>query len=305
MKKKRRVFGAVIMAVLTVGIIAAVLAGWIMLSNRTFVESFYTLYSYKLEEPVRAVVLSDLHQKSFGKGNEELIARIDELEPDVILIAGDVVNKKGTDINYAIDLCRSLTEIAPVYYGLGNHENEVVYGMDLSLENLEENAARLGDNPEDFTPLVENSELLDLLEEAGVTILQNTSVTTEINNNKIVIGGVSTNVSSFWPNSGKFIYQFAEEDGFKILISHRPDPVMNYISDYDIDLAVSGHNHGGIIRIPGRGGLISADEGFFPKYDSGAIGSGKMTMVISRGLGGHGLVPRIFNPPELVIIDIR
>ena len=89
-------------------------------------------------------------------------------------------------------------------------------------------------------------------------IVQNESVITTVNGNKIEIGGISTNLSSFWPNSGQFVYRFAESDSdhFKILISHRPDPVMEYIAGYRLDLVVSGHTHGGIVRITGKCGQL-------------------------------------------------
>lgn len=288
-------------------IVIAAVAGWLCWPNSVFTESFYTLYSYKVEKTVRAVLIADIHQVEFGQNNNVLLSRIGELEPDIILIAGDTINKDEPNIEYAISLCQRLMQIAPVYYGLGNHENEVLYGSDLNAEFLQQKADALQNGPEDFMPIVQDNTLLEGLKNAGVVVLQNEAVTVEINGNKMEIGGISTNLSSFWPHSGQFIQSFAGEDAehFRILISHRPDPVMEYIPDYYADLVVSGHNHGGIVRIPGIGGLLSEDEGLFPKYDSGMIQSGNMTMVISRGLGGHGVIPRIFNQPELVVLDIH
>ena len=129
----------------------------------------------------------------------------------------------------------------------------------------------------------------------------------ELKGNQVEIGGVATNISSFWPYSGQFITRFMEEtpEAYKILICHRPEVVTEYLSDASIDLTLSGHNHGGIIRIPGVGGLVSDAEGLFPTYDGGWYKLDSMALVISRGLGGHGVVPRIFNPPELVILDIN
>lgn len=303
----KQVIKNVLWILFVIGIIAGTCIAWIIWSNHSFGETFYTLYSYKVETPVRAILLTDLHEKSFGENNQDLISRIEELNPDMILIAGDVINKKKPDITYAANLCESLIEIAPVYYGLGNHENEIIYGSDLNKEYLEDKADKLGDNQEDFSPLVQNEELLERLEKAGVQVVQNQVVEAEINGNTIEIGGVSTNLSSFWPYSGNFVYSFAQEEqqNFKILICHRPEPVVQNIMGEPIDLVVSGHNHGGIIRIPGVGGLLSADGGLFPEYDSGMIERDSMTMIISRGLGGHSIVPRIFNQPELVIIDMN
>ncbi len=288
-------------------LILASFAAWNVFQNRTFEETFYTIYSDKIETPVRAVLITDLHQTAYGKENEDLIHRIEKLEPDLILMGGDIVNKDGTDISFAVELCRKLLETAPVYYSLGNHENEAVYGADLTNTALEKKKALLGDNPEDFSPLEKDSRLLDELEELGVIVLQNSSVSVEINGNPIDIGGISTGQDSFWPYSGKFVSKFLSEDTsvFKLLMSHRPEPVMRYIPDYEIDLVVSGHNHGGQVRIPGIGGLYSMEEGFFPELDSGLRETSSLTMIISRGLGNHGVIPRICNKPELVVIDIN
>jgi len=294
-------------AAVSIVIVTGAVALWIVHSNRTFGETFYSMESCQITEPVRVILLADLHQNSFGPGNERLLARVRALKPDAVLIAGDVVNERGTDWSYAAELCRGLAGIAPVYYGMGNHENEALYGGDLNKEFLEESGHRLGENREDFTPLLQDGQVWSALEKTGAQLLQNESVTVKLNGNTVIIGGLSTNNSSFWPYSGQFITQFTEEDteAFKILISHRPEPVAEYLSDERIDLVVSGHNHGGIIRIPGIGGLVSRAEGLFPKYDAGWFEFDSMTLLISRGLGGHGLVPRVFNPPELVVIDIN
>ena len=127
---------------LSLAVVAGVVAGWIVWSNRTFEETFYLMDSWKVEEPMRLILLSDLHQKEFGPGNERLLERVQALKPDAILIAGDVVNKTKTDWSYAVDLCKGLVEIAPVYYGMGNHENEALYGQDLNKEFLEEKGIR-------------------------------------------------------------------------------------------------------------------------------------------------------------------
>ena len=254
---------------------------------------------------MRVIVLADLHQRSFGPDNETLLDRVRALRPDLLLIAGDLVNKGDPDWDYAVGLCRELAEIAPVYYAMGNHENEALYGQDLNKKFLD--GAALGEDPEDFSPLLLDPQVWEDLEGTGAVLLQNEAVTAEVKGAAIRIGGLSTNASSFWPHSGQFVTRFAEEDPetFKILISHRPEPVMEYIPDAAIDLTVSGHNHGGVIRIPGVGGLFSGAEGLFPVYDGGWYEREGMSLLISRGLGSHGLAPRVFNQPELVILDIN
>lgn len=299
----RRLLTAVISGV----IVLALMAGWIVWSNRSFEETFYTMESYKIEEPIRVILLTDLHEKTFGEGNQALYERVEALEPDAILLGGDIVNKKNTDWNYAVELCRNLAAAAPVYYGLGNHENEALYGEDLNLEFLDGQAAALGDPPEDFTPLLQNPQAWADLEAAGARLVQNESAVVDIKGNAVEIGGVGTNRSSFWPYSGQFITRFSEENPeyFKLLISHRPETVTEYLSQAPIDLVVSGHNHGGVVRIPGVGGVFSAEGTLFPAYDGGWYELDGPVLLVSRGLGGHGFIPRVFNRPELVVVDIN
>ncbi len=291
----------VVMLVLAVCIGGLYLWSWC--ENQTIDLSYYTVYSGKMESSVRAVLLTDLHQKTFGKDNQKLLDRIGEVAPDLILIAGDTINSGNADINYAVELCTQLQNIAPVYFGMGNHENRVVYGMDLTKKNLDAigNAGASGD----FSALVKDSSLLDGLKTAGVTVLQNSAAVVEINGNSIAIGGISTNRDASWPYSGNFLMDFMSENTGRceILLSHFPNPA-HALADSGIDLILAGHNHGGVIRLPGIGGLYADGEGFLPEDDTGMSSIGASAFIISRGLGGHGLVPRLFNPPELVVIDI-
>ena len=285
--------------------IGGIYAGsWI--DNRRIVVSYYPVYSENVDKPVRAVILSDLHQKKFGKGNVRLIKQVESLEPDIILISGDTINSGNPDIKYAVDLCSALKDIAPVYFGMGNHENRVVYGTDLKKDYLDKIGFKDSGDPGDFSTLIKDSSLLDGLRDIDVPVLQNSSVVTEVNGNSIAIGGISTNLDAAWTYSGKFIMDFVEENdtSCKIMLSHFPEPAVRNLDGVDLDLIVAGHNHGGIIRLPGVGGLYSYGEGFFPEHDGGITDVGGSPLVVSRGLGNHGLIPRLFNPPELVVVDI-
>ncbi len=276
---------------------------WSWCEGQTIELSYYAVHSDKVEGSVRAVLLTDLHQKVFGEDNQKLLDRIRELSPDMILIAGDLVNSNDADIYYAIKLCGQLQEIAPVYYGMGNHENRVVYGMDLSKTNLDavDGDGALGD----FSALIKDNKLINGLKATGATVLQNSCAIAEINGNSIAIGGISTDQDASWPYSGTFLMDFMTENSGRceILLSHFPGPAHS-LADSGIDLILSGHNHGGVIRLPGIGGLYSAREGLFPEDDEGMKSVGASTLIISRGLGSHGWIPRLFNPPELVVIDI-
>ena len=180
-----------------------VIAAWIIWSNSSFEETFYAMESYKIEETVRVIVLADLHQRSFGPDNETLLDRVRALRPDLLLIAGDLVNKRDPDWDYAVGLCRDLAEIAPVYYAMGNHENEALYGQDLNKKFLD--GAALGEDPEDFSPLLLDPQVWEDLEGTGAVLLQNEAATAEVKGAAIRIGGLSTNASSFWPHSGQFV----------------------------------------------------------------------------------------------------
>ena len=277
-------------------------------ANRNFTVTRYNIASQKIpaDAPICIALLADMHQTEYGRHNEDLIKAIKEQEPDLIVIAGDGVNKRRTDTDYIVELCTALTDIAPVYYGLGNHENEVIYGNDLSRGMIEE-AGLDPDSQINDSELITDGSLLEAISAAGARILKNESELIEINGNKIKIGGINTNKSSFWSCSGQFIYDFEyqDEDAFKILISHRPETVMRYISSYSIDLVLSGHNHGGQVRLPYLGGLISSDWEMFPEYDSGYFNTGNLRLIVSRGLSSSGIIPRINNCPELVIININ
>ena len=145
----KRILTGIISAGITIGVIAA----WIIWSNSSFEETVYAMESYKIEETVRVIVLADLHQRSFGPDNETLLDRVRALRPDLLLIAGDLVNKGDPDWDYAVGLCRELAEIAPVYYAMGNHENEALYGQDLNKKFLD--GAALGEDPENVPLLLE------------------------------------------------------------------------------------------------------------------------------------------------------
>lgn len=301
----KALFGYTLLFLLIAAILLGAFIAWNVLENRTFEETFYTLETEKVNKPVRVAVISDLHQLSFGKDNELLLRRLSLLKPDIIAVAGDLVNRKNTDAGFALNICKKLVEIAPVYYGMGNHENCYLYGDDLGKQFLKAKLPDQMNGHSDFSGLERNTFLQDL-SELGVQVVHNSKVLAEVNGQTIEIGGISTDESSFWDFSGKFIYNWAEDGSgsFKLLICHRPNVVMKYIPDYPFDLVLSGHLHGGGVRIPGVGGVYGADMGFFPDYTGGLYRSGSLTMIVSRGFAGKDFIPRILNKPELVIVDI-
>ena len=256
------------------------LGGYHLCSNELEV-TFYHLYSPKVAggENIRAVVLSDLHNREFGPGNTELVERISALRPDLIAIAGDMVNADNDNLDVILTLCVRLTEIAPVYYSPGNHESNLMYEQGSPIE----------------------SQLL----EQGVHVLVNRAEEVTIHRTPLLIGGLTTSTEGYEEYGAVFFNEYEKSAAFKLLIAHYPSLYYKYLADGRIDLGVCGHYHGGQLRLPVVGGVYHRDTGFFPKYSGGMYQLPNSTIFVSRGMGGHNGLPRINNRPELAVIDIN
>lgn len=231
----------------------------------------------------RIVHISDLHNKEFGKNQEGLLKKIHAVSPDIIVITGDLIDRRKYDLETAMVFINGAVEIAPVYYVSGNHE-----AWSGEYENIREN-----------------------LKSAGVHILDDTKATLSKGQGKIEILGLSdpdflttsylegTNISKLREH-----LQLLSDFVFQILLCHRPELFDIYVKE-NIDLIFSGHAHGGQFRIPFVGGLVAPDQGLFPKYTSGAYTQNKSTMIVSRGLGNSIIPIRIFNRPEIVVVTLR
>ena len=242
--------------------------------------SFYHLQSDKVETPFRIVQLSDLHLHEFGEKNAELVEWVRRLSPDIITITGDMNNHFNDDTHVVTELCAQLTEIADVYYVMGNHE---------WVDHIHRHTSIKKD-----------------IAATGVVMLENSYIETEINGNRVVIGGLVNEVSNYEKYTGpQFMEKFMSSDGFKVLLVHYPEYFLGTLNSFEIDLAMCGHAHGGLIRIPHFGGLYASDQGFFPDlYEGMQTVKGGSVVVISRGLGGEDKIPRINNNPELVVVDV-
>ena len=245
---------------------------------------FYHLYSEKIDngKTIRLIVLSDLHNHEFGINNEELAEKIKSLSPDIIIMAGDMVNQDDPDISVVTALCRQLIDTAPIYYGLGNHEGIMIHERGIPLHTA--------------------------LRELGVTVLADMMERTQIKEIPFLIGSVSTGPTLYDQYSKDFVEQFeeaADDSVFKLMISHVPSLYYEKMAETKLDLAVCGHFHGGQIRIPLLGGVYAADEGFFPKYSGGMYELANSWIFVSRGLGNNHMFPRINNRPQLAVIDIN
>lgn len=264
----------------------------LLISNLAIKGTAYTIPLGGVESQIRFVALSDLHCREFGKGNSKLLDKIKAQSPDAIFAVGDMISN-NSDISDADEmvalLCR-LNEIAPTFFAPGNHELEYI--------------SRTGD------------DLLTKVSNAGITIVNDSYVDCNFGGQTIRIGGTMGHAFPFgrtWKEFQssdiyKFLTEFEDTDLPTVCLAHMPDTfIFNNAASYwpGVDLVISGHTHGGMIRIPFVGGLIAPMQGFFPDYDRGYFKlSNNMQMIIGSGLEGYGIVPRIFNLPEICVIDI-
>ncbi len=248
-----------------------------------FSEAVPTAYDNK-----RIVLLSDLHCISFGKENSKLIKRVRDASPDMIIIAGDVINRNSKDFKYARDLLEGLKSLdIPVYYSFGNHESRLensYYGKGL-YEEYKSLCAK------DVHLLINGSEELDKDCAVYGLTLPNAQFRLKLKY------GLLKPVEYYL---GK-----PDKERYNILIAHDPSYIEDYL-DWGAHLVLSGHLHGGMVRLPGLGGLISPRYTLFPKPDKGLYmhENGK-AHVISGGTGWHSIPIRFLNRPEVVVIDLH
>lgn len=229
----------------------------------------------------RIAHVSDLHNAGFGEGNRELLALLAESEPDIITVTGDLVDSRHTDINTALEFIEGAEKIAPVYYVPGNHE------------------ARLSDY----------DKLKAGLEAAGAAVLEDRAVKLKRGGGSITLIGLSDpdftagDPAEVPAMAGAKLEGLAGGGSYNILLSHRPELFEAYAA-CGIDLALTGHAHGGQFRLPFIGGLIAPNQGVLPKYDSGLYTEGRTNMVVSRGLGNSIIPLRLNNRPEIVAVEL-
>ena len=256
-----------------------------------FVTVEYEIVSEKIAKSCKIVLLSDLHNKSYGKENERLVKAISNISPDVILTAGDMLTAvKGQPFDSAVSLIRQLASQYPVFYGMGNHEY------------------RLALYPEQYGDMYDR--YIKSLKSAGLDPLINQN--TYLPSFNAAVCGVQIDRSYYgrfykYPMEATYLPRIlgeSRENAFQILIAHNPLYFDEYAA-WGADLVVSGHVHGGIMRLPVLGGVLSPNLSLFPKYDGGRFEQGRATMILSRGLGTHTIPLRIFNPGELVVVKIR
>lgn len=273
-------------------ILAVIVLGWLILYDSThFVVVKYKISQNKLKRGYRAVVLADLHNKKYGRNNELLLKAIEEQRPDAVWIAGDILTAHpGKSMQTAIELISELAKRYPLYYGNGNHEH------------------RLKLYPETYGNMAE--EYAKALEKAGVRPLVNEHCVLEEYNLAIYGAEIDREyykrftIPDMEEGYMQRILGKPDRRRYNVLLAHNPDYFPDY-ANWGADLVLSGHVHGGMVRIPGWKGVISPNVRFFPRYDGGKFTEGDSTMLLSRGLGMHTIPIRLFNPGELVVVELE
>lgn len=250
-----------------------------------------TGYEYKNEkipkgfDGYRILHISDLHNKNFyGR----LTDKIKKINPDIILITGDLIDRRKTRIDTAMNFIKEIIDIAPIYYVTGNHEQLSDSYNELKGE-LEKYNVCILDNS--YVVLNDDGDEIGLMGIPDPALVERVGKYLEIDNT-IYAEGILKN-----------LYKNINTD-FNILLSHRPE-LFDVYRAMKIDLVFSGHAHGGQIRLPFLGGILSPNQGFFPKYSEGMIAEKETSMVVSRGLGNSIFPLRIFNRPELVVVELK
>ena len=229
----------------------------------------------------RIVVLSDLHGAEFGADNQELFQAVADQSPEYIFYLGDLEDKyRGPQPGYAEAVAAGLTAIAPTYYVTGNHEWAI------------------GDVP----------ELKERLAAQGVTVLSNSFVTLERNGDTVVLAGIDDPngyADQKPPETVAAEVYAAYGDPFWLLLAHRNDRFEEQYSLLGADLVLSGHGHGGIIRLPFTDGLLSTNRTLFPSYTAGLYEENGSVLFVTRGLGNSGPSFRLWNRPEVAVVTLH
>lgn len=278
--------------------------------NRNFNEEFYSVGSIKVNNRIRVIQISDLHDSSYGKENSELISRIKKLEPDLIIMTGDCIELSDESESKTVELCKKLAQIAPSYYIYGNNEVERLYDIILTKDNIDEKYGFDDDNREPSRLTEKKDEFQTRLEDVGVKVLKNEFDTITVGSTNVDVYGVLTsNPSAFWPYAGESYgrYLYENTNNYKITAIHEPHIFETFTDEESWgDLILCGHTHGGVARLPIIGPIYAPEIGFLPaRKDAYVYGryANSGTLIVSSGLTNNNIY-RINNQPELVIVDV-
>lgn len=261
---------------------------------RDFRVTKYRICSQKLngiKREKKIIFLSDLHNRMYGGENERLLESIRNQHPDLILIGGDMlVRKDGNFYDKTVHFLAKLPGICPVYCANGNHEQ------------------KLKELPDKYEQSYE--EYKKALTASGIHMLENASETVKLDEVPVKLSGLEIPLGAY-ARFGKKELSLKEitdrigehGDDYQILLAHHPGYMKEYLA-YGADLILGGHYHGCLVQLPGIGGVISTNFTLFPKYSGGIYQEGEQTAVVSRGLGTHSVPLRLWNWPELIVLEL-
>lgn len=261
---------------------------------RDFRVTKYRICSQKLngiKKEKKIIFLSDLHNRMYGEENERLLESIRNQHPDLILIGGDMlVRKDGNFYDKTVHFLAKLPGICPVYCANGNHEQ------------------KLKELPDKYEQSYE--EYKKALTASGIHMLENASETVKLDEVPVKLSGLEIPLGAY-ARFGKKELSLKEitdrigehGDDYQILLAHHPGYMKEYLA-YGADLILGGHYHGCVVQLPGIGGVISTNFTLFPKYSGGIYPEGEQTAVVSRGLGTHSVPLRLWNWPELIVLEL-
>ena len=271
-----------------------VLLLWTWWSNQNPMLHKITIKSADIPESFsgyRIAQVSDLHDAQFGEQHEKLIKLLKKSKADILVLTGDLVDARRTDLAQSMAFVRQAAELLPVYYVPGNHESALVNNGDYAV-------------------------LKNALLDCGVTVLEDAKMRIEKDGEYVTLIGLRD--TGFHPSPdgndgvlsrslicGEQLAALTEDDdAYRILLSHRPEMFATYAA-MDIDLTFSGHAHGGQFRLPLLGGLYAPGQGVLPQYDGGLYKQDDSQMIVSRGLGNSSFPVRFNNRPELIVAELK
>lgn len=281
-KKKKRKKTLVPVLIVIIAIVIAIAIYLLCGMSLKLEITEYTVKSDKIKGEITIAHLSDLHCAEYGKGQQELVDAVKKYSPDFVAMSGDMADKRY-DSSPAFVLTKALAADYPVYFCIGNHENAYKGSV---------------------------KKIRNEFEEAGAVTLHGTGDRITVGENELLVCGVDDPMCApdynlrMWENQLEDCKEMLESGVFSVLLSHRPECVGDY-ADSGFDLVLSGHAHGGQVRIPGLiNGVYAPHQGYFPKYAGGCYFlSGNTSLIVSRGLAKN-ILPRVYNRPEIVIIHI-
>lgn len=272
---KKRISGILILALALFSVYS--IGHWLVENNKNIETVFYNFTSDRIPasfDGFRIVHVSDLHNEEMGPANADLLQKIQDADPDIIAVTGDLIDCRVPDAAISLAFMEKALQIAPVYYVTGNHEGALF----------------------DIYPSFEE-ELLQM----GVVVLHNEAVTIARGDDSITILGVDDpNMDRTMEENLVSFLSGQNKNSYTVLLSHRPELFESYCEG-NADLVLTGHAHGGQVRVPGIGGLYAPGQGLLPQYDAGLFSQDETNMIVSRGIGNSLFPMRVNNRPELPV----